>query len=628
MPCGRRNDFRTRGTKRGQVAHVENGFLIEIEPSGRRIRVAAGTNLLEAIQSAGVDLVAACGGIGVCGSCRIRVMDGELSPLTENEKNELPADQLALGYRLACQARPLGDARVFTPPESLPMAAKWQLDGVGPDMPMPEGETGAVHWLDVAVAEPTLEDGRSDAARVQDAIGPFDGRAAEFSRLSRVLRRNGWRARLVMRDGPKGKLLVAVLPPETRPLGLAVDVGSTKVALYLVDLESGASLATAGDLNPQGVYGQDVVSRIAFANRSEENRRLLQTRLAETLNRNVAALCATAGVEAERVVDAVLAGNTVMHHLLCGLPVEQLGASPYVASVSGALDLHAGELGLAVAPGARAYLPPLIAGYVGADHVAALLASLDKGITQILVDIGTNTEISLSHNGHISACSTASGPAFEGTHIRDGMRAAPGAIERVRIVDGAVRVWTIDGRPAAGICGTGILTALSSLLGAGWMDRRGHFLQGHPRVRGSGRESEFLLVPAGESAHGRDVAITRDDAHAIQLAKAAIRAGIEILLAETGIGADQVDQWGIAGAFGACLDIGGAQAIGMFPRVPVERFRQLGNAAGMGAKRMLLSSQSRREADNIVARTRYIDLTIHPDFTNVYTDNLYFPKND
>jgi uncharacterized 2Fe-2S/4Fe-4S cluster protein (DUF4445 family) len=377
-----------------------------------------------------------------------------------------------------------------------------------------------------------------------------------------------------------------------------------------------------------------VVSRIAYANRSEENRLLLQSRLAETFNQVIGDLCVQAGAEAGQVVDAVVVGNTAMHHFFTALPVTQLGASPYVPAVSDPLAVRAADLGLRLAPGAQVYLPDNIAGYVGGDHTACLLAarSFAPEHNLVLVDIGTNTEISLvagraaePNNGGaaIVSCSCASGPAFEGAHIRDGMRAAPGAVERVRIRDGQVQVKTIGEQPAVGICGSGILEVVAELVENGVVDPRGVLRRDQPGVRlGETGKAEFLLVPAEQTGHGRDVLVTRKDIHEIQLAKGAIRAGIEVLLMRAGISADDVDDWVIAGAFGTYLDLGAAQRIGMFPRQPLERFHQVGNAAGVGAKQMLLSRAARAQSAEIIRRVEYIELTVQPDFTDVYVQAL------
>jgi len=318
----------------------------------------------------------------------------------------------------------------------------------------------------------------------------------------------------------------------------------------------------------------------------------LQSILADAVNGLVQGLCEEANVSIERIVEVVAVGNTAMHHLFAGLPVQQLGMAPYVPAVSDTLDFRACEIGIDLAPGAYIYLPSNIAGFVGADHVAVLLANdIGKSSGKVIVlDIGTNTEISLVSDGRLLSCSCASGPAFEGAHIHDGMRAAPGAIERVQIEGERINLQTIKNQPPVGICGSGILDAVSEMLDAGLLNKSGKLEKDSPLMRtNQDDQAEFVLAPASISAHGRDIIITRKDINEIQLAKAAIRAGIEILLKEAGIDFSELDEFIVAGAFGTYLDIKSTIRTGMFPPLPVSRFRQVGNAAGMGAKQMLVS---------------------------------------
>jgi uncharacterized 2Fe-2S/4Fe-4S cluster protein (DUF4445 family) len=413
---------------------------------------------------------------------------------------------------------------------------------------------------------------------------------------------------------------------------LAVDIGTTKVAAYLMDLESGETLAAAGAMNPQIAYGEDVMARIAYAMGGEAQARELERVLVEGLNSLASDLCAQAGCDSVGVVEAVLVGNTCMHHLVLGLPVAQLGLAPYVPALADSYDLKARELGLRLAPGANVHFLPNIAGFVGADHVARLLATglyeVEAGARGITVglDIGTNTEISLAVEGRLLSCSCASGPAFEGAHIQDGMRAAPGAVERVRLADERVEYQAIGDAPPVGICGSGILDGVAELRRTGVLRNSGAMQPGsHPRVRGAGKETEFLLVPAGERGAPRDLVITRKDVNEIQLAKAAIRAGIELLLSEAGLKAEQVERVVVAGAFGTYLDVGSALAVGVFPPLARERFVQVGNAAGMGAKLALLSRRCRERAGEIARCVEYVELTTHQRFVEAYVAALMLP---
>jgi uncharacterized 2Fe-2S/4Fe-4S cluster protein (DUF4445 family) len=402
--------------------------------------------------------------------------------------------------------------------------------------------------------------------------------------------------------------------------GLAVDIGTTKLAAYLIALESGKTVAKAGAMNPQVAYGEDVISRIAFSGREPGGAKKLQAVLMETLNRLVREMCIQADLPVERILDAVLVGNTAMHHLAAGLPVEQLGVAPFAPASLLPLNFPAASVGLDLGPAANVYLPPVIAGYVGADHLAMLLAtqpawsgsSAHRNV--LALDIGTNTEIALISAGKISCCSCASGPAFEGAHIHEGMRAAPGAIERARWSDGALLWQTIDGLPPVGICGSGILDVVAALQDGGLVKPTGALL--------AGSEAGFVLVPKSQAGIDRDLLVTRKDIHEIQLAKSAIRAGVEILLEQAGLKASDLDEFIVAGAFGTYLDLRSAVRVGMFPDLPMERFKQVGNAAGVGARQMLVSVDRRREAERIAGEVDYLELTSRPAFTSLFMHHL------
>jgi uncharacterized 2Fe-2S/4Fe-4S cluster protein (DUF4445 family) len=599
---------------------MTQSYEVDLQPVGRRAIIAADQTLLDAAQSAGVELVAVCGGTGTCATCRIRLMSGTLSPVTANEEFELGAENLAAGYRLACQAKPLSAVRLDIPPESLTTPQRTQIEGREAAIELDP----VIRPIDVELPAPDLFDLRSDVTRLQNAL-TAPSLTIEYRvlrELSDWLRDNGWNVRIAQR----GSRVVGVLPRATRLIGLAVDIGTTKLAAYLVDLETGETIEKVGAMNPQIAYGEDVISRIAYTNHHADGRATLQHKLIETLNTLLGELCHEANVTRDQIVEAVMVGNTAMHHLLAGLPVQQLGTSPYVAAVSDALEVRASDIGLEIAPGASIYLPPNVAGFVGADHVAMLLATdiwqTDK--TVVALDIGTNTEITVAHEGQLVCCSCASGPAFEGAHIGAGMRAAPGAIERVQIAAGHLHVHTIGQQPPVGICGSGILDAIAEMLQAGLLNARGILNKEHALVRVRDNKAEFVLAPAMFSGHGHDVTITRSDVNEIQLAKSAIRVGIDVLLAECGVTADNIDEFIVAGAFGTYLDLDSAIRIGMFPALPRERFQQVGNAAGTGARQMLVSAQRRRMAQDLAQRDRYIELTTYPDFTQRYVAALYF----
>ncbi|MBN2046259.1 MAG: DUF4445 domain-containing protein [Anaerolineaceae bacterium] len=605
---------------------MKKQYQVEIQPIGLRIKIEEGKTFLTGAQEAGAGISALCGGEGWCGKCRINILSGDVSPMTDAEIETLSDDDKESGVRLACQACPAGDVKINVPPEVLTTLQRLQVEG----QDLAVEVQPVVRVVDIQLAVPTVHDLRSDVLRVRDALAGkgYPDVQIEFPLLnefSRKLRENHWQVRAVLRENE----VIAVLSPQQRMLGLAVDIGTTKMAGYLVDLESGETLAKGGVTNPQVPYGEDVVSRIGYVNEHADGGKVLQLRLVERINELTANLCERVSASMEQVVDSVFVGNTAIHHLFLGIPVQQLGEAPYVASVSDPVNVHAGHLGLRFAAGAYVYMPPNIAGYVGADHVSMLLATetvriaREEGKTVVSLDIGTNTEISLAHGSRLLSCSCASGPAFEGAHISAGMRATPGAIERVQL-DGVVHIQTIENARPVGICGSGILDAVAEMHKHQIIDPNGQIRPDAHGVVIDGRRRSFQLVSAEETGNGHAIFITRKDVNEIQLAKAAIRAGVEVLLQEAGITHEEIDLFIIAGAFGTYLDRANAVAIGMFPELPEAHYQQVGNAAGMGAKLLLLSSAKRDEVKTLIDGDEYVELTAHPNFTNTYVDALIF----
>lgn len=592
-----------------------------IEPSGRKLTLPAGANLLQAAREAGLAVNAVCGGNGTCGACKVKLINGDFSAITPKEtemrqKGSLPPDE-----RLACLTTALSDGKIHFGPESLASTQRLQLEGeLNPITLNP-----AVKRLDIDLSADysSLKLSAAEAVRETLKVNGYllsDLPECMLHALTALLEEHGQKVSLVMH----GQQIVAALPPDQRLLGLAVDCGTTKLAAFLVDLETGQTLASGGALNPQVAYGEDVISRIQYTDEHTDGAATLQKSVVEGINQLAAELTAKLGLTPAAIVDAVIAGNTAMHHLLAGLPVHNLGTAPYHPSQVDAMTFTAGEIGLKLAENASVYLPPNIAGFVGGDHIAMLLATRARHTlkTVLALDIGTNTEISLLHKGRHLACSCASGPAFEGAHIRSGLRAVPGAIERVFIEGGEVKLQTIDDQPAVGICGSGILDAVSELRRNDLIDHRGAFNKKDQRLSLRDGQPEFTLVTAEQSATGHAISLNRQDVQEIQLAKAAIRSGIEVLLREAGCSADEIDLFLVAGAFGTYLDLTHCQRVGMFPQLPLKRFRQVGNAAGSGARELLLSLDKRTEADSMLEHIEYVELTTVTDYVEFYMDAI------
>ncbi len=603
---------------------------VDFQPVGRKVTVEEDVSILDAARRAGVGISAVCGGESGCGSCRVRLLPKAMvSPLNSMETEILSSDELKKGYRLACQTKIQGNLRVEIPPESLTAPQRTQVEGEE----LPFEFDPPVTAIELILTEANRDDQRSDWERLSAAlvsagtVKPQRNQLAIVRQLSSVLRDKNWRVQVGLRDD----YIVAVSAPETPLLGLALDIGTTKVAGYLVDMATGKTLGMQGVMNPQIAYGEDIMARIAYISKHPSGGAELQNIIVEAVNKLAIVLCHRASeaqdereglkaLDPQQIVEVVIVGNTAMHHVFLGLPVRQLGLAPFIAAVSGAMDVKTRELGLNLSEGAVVHLLPNIAGFVGGDHVAMLLATdigSDTG-NSIYVDIGTNTEITLTTNGRKLSCSTASGPAFEGAHIRDGMRAADGAIERVRISANEIEYQTISNEKPVGICGSGILDAIAQFKKAGIMNFRGAFELDHPLVTKGEKGVRVVLVAGENSKHGHDIVLTRKDISEIQLAKGAIRAGIELLLLEARLSAEELDQFIIAGAFGSFIDVKSAVSIGMFPDLPLNRFRQVGNAAGIGAKLALLSKIKREEAREIACTTEYVELSNHADFTNEF----------
>jgi uncharacterized 2Fe-2S/4Fe-4S cluster protein (DUF4445 family) len=601
-------------------------FSIDFQPTGRRGECRKNESLLACARRLGVGINSICGGEGICHSCKVQILGGTVSKPTPNEREAFNPQELKEGWRLACQTYPRSDVKLVIPTESMSTAQRIQVDGLEIRI-SPEP---AVRAYRVQLSAPSLEAPRADADRLLQTLNQQHklrctkiGIAA-LRTMSDRLRSWKWKGQAAVRKGE----VIAILPSKSRQLGLAIDLGTTKVAGYLVDLGDGRTLAAKGIMNPQIDYGEDIISRITAAVHSPADATALQKLAVDAINELCTDLCAAARTQPEGILEAVVVGNTAMHHLLLRLPVKQLVLSPFVPAVSQAVEVKASELGLNINPGAYVHLLPNIAGFVGADHVAMLLATnaWQAKETTVALDIGTNTEVSVVHKGKVATTSCASGPAFEGGHIKYGMRAATGAIERLHIDGNKIHYQTIDGAPPVGICGSGILDALAQLYAAKLIDEGGRIAESRRGVRMSRGQREFVLVGKAERRGKPAITITQHDVRELQLAKAAIRTGIQLLLETSGCSEDDVRQVIIAGAFGTYIDISSAVAIGMLPPLPLSHFRQVGNAAGMGAKLALISLRSRAQAEAIASRVSYVELASTASFQPTFMQASYLGR--
>jgi uncharacterized 2Fe-2S/4Fe-4S cluster protein (DUF4445 family) len=599
-------------------------FIVRFEPWGVELTCGEDLTLLDAARQAEIPIGAMCSGQGTCGKCQVRFAAGPVPAPTAYDLAAIPAQALERGFRLACQHRVMADMTV----ETLPMVAYGK--DAAPQMERPFDVSPPVHRSSVDVPAPSVARPVDDAGNLLTVLGSTGAQTVDYQvaqELPRTLRGAGWRVAASVRGGE----VIAVRPQAGvhPPLGMAIDMGTTNIATYLYNLADGALLDMRSASNPLAPYGADIISRLSHAQRSAENGARLQRILVKALNLLLERCTEAVGSMPGDVEEVVVVGNSGMHHLFLNLAAGQLISAPYVPAIRRSLVIKARELSLAVASGAYIYLPPLVGGFVGSDLLAvALVTRLDRkpGI-RLALDIGTNTELLLSVDGRLFCCSTASGPALEGAALQYGSIAMPGAVDHVWLEgDGTVVAsHTIKNRPAVGICGSGIIDALACMHRMGILSRAGRIQAGRPGVQAQADgDHRYVLVPAQATGLGTDLTISQTDVRAIQLAKGAIRGGIETLLSEHGLTSDALDEIVIAGAFGSHLRTESAVAIGLLPPVPADRIRQVGNAAGAGAALMLLCEGERSEADKLSEHIRYIELAANRRFTRQFADAQRF----
>ena len=619
--------------------------LVIFTPSGKRGRVAKGTTVLAAARQLGVDLDSVCGGRGICSKCKIapsygdfpkhgvQVAQDALSAVNAVEERYDRVRGLRPGRRLGCQACIQGDVVLDVPPESqvhrqvVRKAASERVMQMDP----------ATRACFIEVAEPDMHAPEGDFQRLADALAKqwnINGLRADLEvlrDLQPVLRKGGWKVTVAVHDQGEGPRLTGIWPGlrEAPLYGLAVDLGSTTIAGHLVSLDDGQVIASSGLMNPQIRFGEDLMSRVSYAMMNPGGDIEMTQAVRAALGDLGRTLAEEAGIAPGDIVEASVVCNPVMHHLLLGIDPVELGQAPFALANSGAMDLPARDIGIAGAPGARAYLLPLIAGHVGADAAGVALAEAPEAREDLslIVDVGTNAEILLGNNQRVLACSSPTGPAFEGAQISSGQRAAPGAIERIEI-DPVTREprfriigndhWSDApefGTPQiTGICGSGIIEAVAEMRMAGIVDASGLIGSaeqvGSPRCVAQGRTHEYLIHDA--SPEGPRITVTQGDIRAIQLAKSALYAGARLLMDEMGV--EAVDRVVLAGAFGAHISPKHAMVLGMIPDVPLAAVSSAGNAAGTGARMALCSVRARREIEAQVTRITKVETAIEPRF--------------
>ncbi|MEM1199170.1 MAG: ASKHA domain-containing protein, partial [Pseudomonadota bacterium] len=629
--------------------------LVVFTPSGKRGTFAHGTPLLSAARALGVDIDSVCGGRAICGRCQVDVSVGDFAKhgisssaksLTDITAVETRYDQkrgLPAGRRLSCQAKVQGDIVIDVPPESqvhkqvVRKRAEARVIEIDP--------VTTLHYLEVE--EPDMHHPSSDLERVYDALRDqwdiphvtCDMRI--LADLQPELRKGNWTITVAVHRRLPGDLpqIIGVWPGfHDEAYGLAIDVGSTTVAAHLCDLATGEVLASSGLMNPQIRFGEDLMSRVSYVMMNPGGDVEMTQAVRDAINVLAGQVTVEAGINQDDILEAVLVGNPVMHHLLLGIDPVELGGAPFALATGLAVTRPARQLNLKLHGGAHVYVLPCIAGHVGADAAAVALSEsphLSDEMT-LIVDVGTNAEIILGNKERLLACSSPTGPAFEGAQISSGQRAAPGAIERVRIdpetLEPRFRVigcdlWSDDpgfeaataGTGVTGICGSGIIEVMAEMYLAGVINQDGVVDGGlaakSPRVRAAGRTFDYVLHEGEQT-----IAVTQNDVRAIQLAKAALYAGVRLLMDKMEI--DAVERIRLAGAFGSHIDVKYAMVLGLIPDCTLEKVESAGNAAGTGARIALLNSGARDEIERVVREIEKIETAVEERFQEHFVEAM------
>ncbi|HUV47457.1 MAG TPA: ASKHA domain-containing protein [Actinomycetes bacterium] len=602
---------------------------IRFTPSDKEVRVPTGVPIFDAASWNGIAIDSTCGGHGTCKKCKVQIVEGGV-PVQSLDRRAFSQEQLDEGWRLACVARTATDLVVDVPPMTTrPKAATF---GVGRQVIL----RPAVQKRFVEVTEPSLHDQRTDSQRVFDELEDLELTVDldVYRTLGQVLREADFKVTAVVADDR----LIAVEPGDTtaRAFGLAFDLGTTTVVANLMDLTTGTPAAVVSMLNKQQPYGADVIARISATMLDADALAHLQQLAHDTLDTLAKEACAEAGVESDEIYEVALAGNATMVQLALGINPEPLGVAPFIMAARQFENVRAADLGVTAHRGARATVVPALGAYVGGDIIAGALASgmdRDKRI-RLFVDIGTNCEIVIGDGERIMATAAPAGPAFEAASIRCGMRAAPGAIEVVKVTEGDIELQVIGDEPAVGLCGSGLVDAVAELVRVGVIDASGRFadrdrvMETDPKLAERmtliGEEKVFVLADPIEP-DADPVVLSQRDVRELQFAKAAIATGWHLLFEDFGVKESDIQQVLLAGSFGTYLSAASAVRIGLVPKIPVLRIVSAGNVAGEGAKMVLLSAAERHGMTTLLREIEYVELSDRADFQDRFVDQLAFP---
>ncbi|MHA1583101.1 MAG: ASKHA domain-containing protein [Candidatus Baldrarchaeia archaeon] len=609
---------------------------IVFEPDGLRSNVKFGVTILEAAKICGIKIRSECGGHGFCAKCKVIAKTPEgLTSLSEREKELLSDQEIKKGYRLACQAYIKGNTVIYVPEESRIAKRKTLIEGV-----MQEVEISPlVEKFYIIIPKPSLQDLRTDFDRMIESLKDIynlEGLEIPLELLKTLplkLRDANWKVTATIWNR---KRIISVEPGNTtqKLYGIAIDIGTSKIIGYLVNLLSGKIIATHFIENPQIIYGEDIISRISHVMKNPQTLEEIHSLAIKAINEIILKCCEKADIEQTDIYEAVIVGNTAMHHFFLSINPKYLALSPYVPAIGNSVNVEARELKINICPHGNVHVLPIIAGFVGADAVGDILATkiFEAEKICLTIDIGTNTEIVLGNKNELFTTSCASGPAFEGMHITHGMKAVEGAIEKVRIDPETFEVHyeTIGNTEPVGICGSAMVDIVAEMLKTGLIDRTGKFNvnKSTERFQKVNNEYVFVIAKPNETRSGTPIIVTQKDIREIQLAKAAIHTGFSILMRKRGVSTSLIDKIFVAGAFGNYLNIENSIIIGLLPDVPPSKVKFVGNAAGSGAIMSLISKKEREKAKEIAKRTKYVELAIDPNFHMELAASMYLPHKN
>lgn len=606
---------------------------VVFEPEGRIFHVKNGYTVLEVAREFGIRIRSECGGIGSCGKCKIIVRDhSTISKLTDVERKLLSKDEIEAGYRLACQTIILKDSTFLIPMESRFDFLKIEISGVERTFTL----NPPLKKFNLKLPKPSLLDIKPDLERIQSILTnsfnfkfPLEIDYEILKILPEILRNSDWKISIIIFNNKK---IIDIQFEDIQKglYGLAIDVGTSKLVIHLIDLINGKTIGMGSIENPQVLYGEDIISRINYASMRHENLKILQKLVIDGVNKILDELCVKHGVCRDEIYEAVIVGNTAMHHIFMGISPKYLALSPYVPVLKRSMNLMARDLGININSKGIITFLPIIAGFVGSDAIADVLATdIHKSKEKsILIDIGTNTEIFVGNVDELICCSCASGPAFEGMHIKYGIKAIEGAIEKVKINSNLeVEYEVIGDVKPKGICGSAVLDVVAELFKNGVIDRFGRFNVNvkSNRIKKGDRGFEFILAFSNETSINKDISINQKDIREVQLAKAAIYSGCSILMKKRNFIVDEIDKVFIAGAFGNYINIENAKIVGLIPDVSVDKIRFVGNTAVIGAKMALLSNEIRSEAELLIDKIHYHELAADPEFQKEFINAIPIP---